>query len=123
MIITEIGTFSRNSTGNATVILNTVGFTAEMIRLKISGKSGDTVNHLSDGSSNGSNSEYSSNYTDSTGSQTKRGTDKVISHWERVSGTLTEKIAATMVSIDEEEFTLNFTAADSAYSIHVIAVG
>lgn len=122
---TELGTFSKGTTGNTTVVLNSVGLTPAKIRLTVSQKfnTADAVNHKSVGVTNGSSSQYASTFSDGTGHQTKEGTNKVISFWARVGGVLTEIIAATIVSIGEDEFTLNFTAADSNYRIHVEATG
>ena len=121
----ELGTFSKGSPGNTTVVLNTAGFTPDRIRFKVSQKfnTSDTANHLSEGVTNGTSSQYTSHFTDGTGSQTKEGTNKVISHWARVGGVLTEVVAATVVSIGEEEFTLNFSVADANYRIHMEATG
>lgn len=120
----ENGTLATGSTGNQTFNMSG-SFTPKVLLLKVGQKFNvsDTANHFSDGSFDGTTSECISGFTDSTGSQSKEYADRCVSHWVRVSGTLTEKIKVIGVSFGAGSFTLNFVTADANYNIHWIALG
>ena len=119
------GTFARSTTGSPTYLLpNESGMTPKVIIYSISGKtSGDVENHRSLGWGFASTDMVTQNFGDTTGGKSTDSSSKVISHWSRVSGAITEKIAATLTSVDVGEFTMNFTAADVNYNIHFLAIG
>ncbi len=87
-------TYLWTATGTQTLSL---GFQPKRVRFTCSQKdsgSNDTIAHKSDGTvtngSSGTWSECESFYTDTTGSQSFRFDDRLVSHYERVGGTITE---------------------------------
>lgn len=96
------------------------GFKPSYARFTLSQKTGTTEGfiHFSQGWTDGTNSSCHSIFQDATSSQSKEFTNQVISHWNRVSGTLTEVIAATFVSFDADGLTLNFSAITTGYHVH-----
>lgn len=116
------GTFSESSTGNKSV--TGVGFQPSYLRFHLSSKSGaseTTVAHYSTGFTDGTRQKAHSILADTTANDSKAYTNRCINHYARVGGVLTEVIVATFVSFDADGFTLNFTAVDSTYDIHVEA--
>lgn len=108
---------SYGTTGVKTI---TCGFAPVAMRITVGAKSGSTAaGQLSVGSADGTRQVYDSVFSDTTGSQSKSGINKIISHWERVSGTLTEKVAGTFDSFTATEGKFNITTADNNYSVHV----
>lgn len=95
------------------------GFQPTGMRITVGAKSGSagTVNQRSEGQSDGTNQTYTSNYTDATSSQSKQGINKIISHYERVAGALTEKIAGTFDSFTPTQGKFNLSAADNNYTL------
>lgn len=110
-----------SSTGNRAI--TGLGFQPVYLRITLGQKTGTTESfvHQSEGSSTSTTQRCVSIYWDSTGGQSKEYTSKIISHWNRVAGTLTEQIAATLVSLDADGFTLNFSATVTGYHMHVEA--
>lgn len=122
----QITSFSRGTTGNASVTGLT--FLPAYLRFTISSRSGtnETTVMLSTGFTDGNLNKSHSIFQDTTGARSRYYTDRCVSHLTRVSGSITEKIAASFVSFDNNGggdygFTLNFTAADSNYPITVEA--
>lgn len=60
-------------------------------------------------------------YGDSTGHQSKNYTDRCVSVWERVSGTLTEVLNANFHSFTSDGFKLNVTTQNANYDVFVEA--
>lgn len=58
-------------------------------------------------------------YQDSTGSQTVSSDSKVVSFYDRVSGTLTEIMAASIDSFTATQLKLNFTTVNVNYNIFI----
>lgn len=100
-----------------------VGFQPTAVRIRVSQKVGttETCNHLCIGTADGTRQNCSSMYTDATGSTTKDVNTKLISHWERVSGTLTEVLAATFTSFDADGYTFNASTPNANYQVTVEA--
>lgn len=98
-----------------------VGFRPTWMRIRVSKKNSttETVCHLCMGSADGTNQNCSYIYGDSTSHKTDDMNTKLISHWERVSGTLTEVIAATFGSFDADGFTINATTPSASYKVTV----
>ena len=95
------GTVSYASTGTKTLtctdVVTGATFQPSAIRITLGQKqsTSQTFSHSSIGTATSTNNQkVFSTYQDTTGGQTLDSTSKVISHWERVSGTLTEKVAA-----------------------------
>lgn len=106
-------------TGSGNVAFTGVGFQPNYIRITLSQKGTDSQGHISVGCSDGTNQLVHSTYSDTTGSKTVRSTSKIVSHYERVSGTITEVINASFVSFDADGFTLNIATGNANYQAMV----
>lgn len=124
MAVMELGSFATGVTGNQAITLNGTE-TPTYIEFWTGPPSGSsTANLASFGCvdiTNG-NATFQSNYTDSTGSQTKSGVgsstgSSCIQHYNRVSGTLTKVVDWKFVSAASGTFTVNVVAGSSSYSI------
>lgn len=60
-------------------------------------------------------------YSDSTGYQSKNYTDRCVSVWERVSGTLTEVLRANFNSFTADGFKLDVITQNANYQVFVEA--
>lgn len=58
-------------------------------------------------------------YQDPTGSQTVSNDSKVVSFYDRVSGTLTEVMAASIDSFTSTQLKLNFTTVNVNYNLFI----
>lgn len=109
------------STGNQA--FTGFGFQPAFVIITI-GKSGsgtDATLNYSEGTADGTRQSVRSMYSDTTGAKTDKSNTKCVSHMKRVSGTIVEQVAASLVSFDADGLTLNFTATDSNYQINVKA--
>lgn len=118
----ELGSTTQSTTGNHTLTLNTLT-SPDFIEFFVGGKSSDTNNHKSIGwyDDNQAIQACISSFTDATGSKSTSSSSKCISHLERVTGSIVEKVAGTVVSIGSGQFTINLTAADANYTIYFVA--
>lgn len=118
-----IDTSSPGSTGSKTYTNS--GFQPIGVRFTVGSKTGatDNVIHQSVGMADDTGYvSYTSIYGDSSNFQTKTGNaanGKIISHWERVSGTLTEVIAGTFTAYTTTGVTVNLTAATASYTMQI----
>lgn len=64
---------------------------------------------------------YTSQFSDTTGAQSKAGTNKCIVHYERVAGVITKVLEADFHSFTSDGFKLNVTTANSSYDVYVEA--
>lgn len=124
----QVTSFSRGTTGNCSVAGLT--FLPAYLRFTISSRSGTNESYVlfSTGFTDGNLNKAHSIFQDTTGARSRYYTDRCISHLVRVTGSITEKIAASFVSFDNNGggdygFTVNFSAADSNYPISVEAFG
>jgi len=106
-----------NTTGVKTI---TCGFQPVAMRITVAGKNGSSsVVQRSEGTADGTRQNYDCIYWDASGGHTKDGNTKMISHWERVSGTLTEVIAGTFDSFTATEGKFNLSAATNTYTLKI----
>lgn len=116
----EIGTFSKGSTGNTTILLNNAGIPDELEFIVSEEGSSDSQNHKSVGSVNSNlDMEYTSTNSSGSNHKTESGTGKVIKHYKWSGSAWVLKLEATVTAIDDGEFDMNFTQADGNYSITV----
>jgi len=122
----KVGSFTPSATGNVSV--SGLSFLPTNVIFSAGPRfnTTETVIKYCRGWMTANNQSYDSLYQDSTGSRSKGGTDKSIVVWDRVSGTITDKVVGTFVSFDNNGggdfgFTMNFTAADSNYQVRYIA--
>lgn len=90
-------------------------------RITLGGRfsSTDSCNHLSIGNSNGSTQSFHSTYSDNQGHQTISGINKLVSHYERIGGVITEVVSATINSFSTTDIKINVTTANPNYQFHV----
>jgi hypothetical protein len=113
------GQITLGATGTKNV---TIGFQPTWVRFVVSAKgTGDTAAHMSVGVGSTSNQSCDSFFADTTGAKSVQSTSKVVSHYERVSGSITEKLAASFTGTSATGFSLNVTAADTGYTVDIEA--
>lgn len=110
------GRLTLGITGSSTFV---IGFQPTWARFRVMGKSGDTVSHLSLGGTDGTTQNCGSNYMDTTGGASFDVNTKVVSHYERVSGTITEILAASWTAWTATGVTLNVITANSNYRVTI----
>jgi len=117
-----VGTIAHGSTGTKTV---SVGFQPLGMRITVGQKFGTAQNfaHSSIGVSDGVDQYCTSIYQDTTGGLTKSVDDKLISHYDRVGGTLTEVLAGTINSFTATQVKYNITTANANYNLLIEAWG
>ena len=93
-------------------------FTPTGMRVTLGQKFGSdtTVEHQSVGTADGTRQNFVSTYGDSSGHQTKQDNTAVASHYERVSGTLTEVCAATFSSFSTNQAAINISKTNANYT-------
>lgn len=98
------------------------GFLPVAMKITVSAKSsvGDSYLHTSVGQCD--NSGYStcaSTFADTSGFSTRRATGKLVSHYERVAGTITEVNSAIFDSFTATQAKFNVTNVSSQYQYFV----
>lgn len=110
-------TASYGSTGVKTIAC---GFQPNRLKITVSSSgASQAVNHTSEGVTDGTNAVCVSTFTDGTGSSSWFTTGKMVSHFTRVSGTLTEHVAATFDSFTATQAKFNVTAFDANYTFRI----
>lgn len=111
-------TISHGSTGTKTV---TPGFQPQRAKITVGSQFGstDSVTHMSSGWTDGTNQFYHSLFADGTGRQTISGSNKLVSHFERVSGSITSVLDATFNSFTATQFKYNVNTANANYQLYV----
>lgn len=96
-----------------------IGFRPTRLRVRVSKKNGttETVIHLCLGATDGTNQNCSYIYGDGTNFTSDDLNTKIISHWEKVSGTWTEVLSATFKSFDADGFTITTVAGNANYKV------
>lgn len=110
------GRLTLSITGLSTFVL---GFQPTWATFRVTGKSGDTVSHVSLGSTDGTNQNCGSTYMDTTGGASFDVNTKVVSHFERSGGTITEVLSASWDSWTATGVKLNVLIANTAYKVTI----
>lgn len=112
-----VGTLAYGSTGTKTAI--PVGFTPVGVRVWVSQKfnTSQTFAHQSTGMSDGIDQFYTTIYQDGSGGLTLQGDNKILSHWDRVSGTLTEVLNWELNSLSASGVSFNVVTTNSNYTV------
>lgn len=99
------------------------GFIPTWIRLTVGQKYGTSEGfaHKSVGQTDGSYQWYDSFFQDTSGGKTISSDDAIVSHWERISSVITEKLRVVFDEIDGTEGVFNITVADSNYTVLIEA--
>lgn len=112
-------TVSHATTGVKSV---TPGFQPIGARITVSSAgTSQAVGHFSQGITDGTHQCFNSTFSDVNGSSSWQGITKMVSHYERVSGTLTEVLAISFDSFNATQFKYNVGTANVNYSITVEA--
>jgi len=116
-------TIATTGTGASAVSISGLPFTPTSLKFVVSAKSNSSgvIQYCSGQVDSTGYMTFDSIYGDSTGFQSKAGTNKVISLYERVSGTLTEVLNMSWHSYIASGFKLNVTATSTSYTIHLFA--
>lgn len=119
----HVGTIATGSTGNQA--FTGIGFQPDGLRFRVgvdSSGSSNTLVRQSEGWTDGTNQgTLSFLLSGNLPYRDRETTNKCIKHYTDSGGTLTGVIEATIVSLDADGFTLNFTQANANYNIHVEA--
>lgn len=120
----EIGSFSRGSTGNATVVLNG-SFTPSVVYFWVGARSStnETDVRFSVGAADFPNSLQSAmaTFVGAANKGTRPTTSKCIMHYRDNAGA-TLVLDGSLVSASPGDFTVNMTTVDSNYPIYFIAI-
>lgn len=110
------GTIAHSTTG---IKIIPIGFQPAGMRITVGQKVGvnDITNHKSVGITDGMNQFFDSNYSDGSGHQTKSDSTKLVSHYERVNGSLNEVLAVTFNSFTATAVKYNVTIANANYNL------
>ena len=114
------GSFANGSNGNVSV--SGIGFQPSYLRFTIAYKNGSSnVIRYGVGYTDGFNEFNHWIYGDSSGFRTISSNSRCCGVADRISGNIVDKCDGSFVSFDSDGFTLNFTNADSNYTIYVEA--
>lgn len=95
-----------------------VGFQPTWATFKVCSKvSSQNFSHLSIGETDGTAQWVESTFQDTTGGQSVNSTSKVISHYERVGGVLTEVLSASFDSFTATAVKLNVSVGNGNYQV------
>lgn len=114
--------FNATITPTATGIFDVpCGFMPTGMRITVGAKSNvQTVSHISIGQvDNTGFMTYHSNYADTSGSNSYRGINKMVSHYERISGVVTEVNAAVYNTFYATGAKFQVTLCNSSYQYTV----
>lgn len=109
------------ATAGTGVVVATPGFQGKVAEIKISGLAGaaDATIRSSLGWMDGTRQNCDSLFSDGTLYDSRKVTNKVVSLWDNVDGTLTEVLSASFHSFTATQLKLNVTTASSAYQVSV----
>lgn len=112
------GRFTPSITGNQTI---SIGFQPTWLELTVSQKYGitDSTLHKSEGSTDGTNQNYTTIYSSGSASKTIEGSGKLLLHYENISGVWTEVLNTTFVAFTTTGFTINNIAGTTNYKVRV----
>lgn len=115
------GTLTMGTAGSARTFTG-LGLTPTYIEFIVTKKTGtDNANHMSIGASDSNNQVCDSVFTDSTGSRSFKSSSRVVSQYERISGTVTEVLAANNVNFIAGGFEVDVLTANSNYQVTIRA--
>lgn len=119
----KIGTVTYSSNGLKTIYLGTPTqpTSADIIVQNKYGVNEGVIRHVSIGHADSTGQRVTSYFKDATGQASFDSTSKIISHYERVGGAITEVMAATFDSFTANGIKLNITNANADYLIYIRA--
>lgn len=117
-----LSTTAYGSAGTKTI---TVGFQPVRLKITVAQKfaTAQAFSHSSEGVSNGTLQFCTSLFQDTTGGQTLSLDNKIISHYERVGGVLTEVLSATINSFTATQVKINVVIPNANYNLLVEVEG
>lgn len=102
----------------ASARLFVVGFQPTAARLTVSeNDSGETAAHICVGKTDGTHQNYDATFDDGTLKDSRSSNDRVVSHYENHSGTLTEVLSASFNSFVATGIKLNVLTANADYTV------
>lgn len=118
MFYTATTTISTSGNG---VVVSTPGFQGSFAEIKVSGLFGatDSTVRFSLGFMDGTRQNCDSLFSDGTLFDSRKVTNKVISLWDNVGGTLTEVLSASFHSFTATQLKLNVATPNSGYQVSV----
>lgn len=122
-MVPELGSFSRGSTGNATVVLNTGTFTPSLVEFWVGARSATNESDIrwSKGVADFANgNDTAMAIFAATNRGTRPSSTKCIMHY-RDNGGATLVLDGSQVSASAGDFTVNMSTVDANYPIYFIA--
>lgn len=109
------------STAGTGVVVSTPGFQGSLAEIKVSGLFGaaDSTVRFSLGFADGTRQNCDSLFSDGTLYDSRKVTNKIVSLWDNVGGTLTEVLSASFHSFTATQLKLNVTTASANYQVSV----
>jgi hypothetical protein len=109
------------SHGTTGVKTEPVGFQPQCAKITVGSQFGttNTVARFSTGRTDGTNQFNHSLFADGTGRQTVSKADRMVSVWERQSGTLVEVLRVNFDSFTATQFKYNVTTANANYQLDI----
>lgn len=99
-----------------------LGFQPTWIRFVVCSRtSAQTYSHMSIGETDGTTQLVASTFQDGSGGKSVNSLSKVVSHYERVSGAITEVLAASFDSFTATGFKLNVAIGNPNYQVFITA--
>lgn len=110
--------------GSGTVVV-TPGFQGKEVEIKVSGLFGttDSTIRFSLGWGDGTRQSCDSLFTDGTLYDSRKATDRVVSLWDNVAGTLTEVLSASNPVFTATQLKLDIGIANGSYKVSVKVTG
>lgn len=117
------GTLAYASTGIKSAVV--VGFQPVSVTVRVGQKAGTTqlFEHISIGSGNPTFQRVDSTFQDTTGGKTVSSNGKVVSVYERVSGTITEVLSMSIDSFTATGVVFNVLTANVNYDVFIEVYG
>lgn len=114
------GTTTFGTTGIKSLNL---GFKPALVQLRVCAKynTPQTFSHLSLGESDSYSQQVTSTYQDTTGGYSKNDLTKVVSHYERVGGVITEVLSAEFHSFTASGVKINVLIGNPNYQVILTA--
>jgi hypothetical protein len=119
-----VATTTLSTTGTG-VVVAVPGFLGKSVEIKASGINGgaDSTIKLSLGWGDGTRQNCDSLFTDGTLTSSKKATDRIVSLWDNVAGTLTEIVSASNPVFTATQLKLDVAIVDTNYKISVKITG
>lgn len=113
-------TLDTAGTGASARSFNVSSFTPTWARFTVSeNDSGETAAHMCIGKADGTHQNYDATFDDGTLKDSKSGNDRVVSHYENHSSSLTEVLSASFHSFTATGVKLNVIIPNADYTVSI----